>query len=506
MKIWRTTDFALEKTISQPFHNSPSTTYFRRPSWSPDGSHIAAANAMNGPVSTVVIIDRGTWNSDISLIGHESPVEVTAFNPRMFRAANSSPANSEGGQQWITIIACAGQDRVLSIWNTLNPRPLVITQDIAEKSISDLCWSPEGTSLFISSYDGSITVCIFEEGDLGKPLPLEENVQFLVRYGHDRHGILLPESPAQLELEKNSKEKEKEAPAKMMAELMGAAPSPAQETSTPANISKHPPSPKPASIPSCSPISDYADFLDPAPQILQQKVTITKDGKKRVAPMFLGSSTNTPIASSMPESRLLPSQNLATENTRTLDLSSPSAALPRGGMPTIVIGNKRKQPDSADEDVDGTTSKQMNGVTRETQAIPSVLRPAVISPASGVSQVRLAVPKVMSHFDYSPGEKTGLLLEARNGSGQANPSRITLSKGKSFVWVDYIPRAVLLMTGNEVGYAAACEDGSVITWTKTGRRLLPPIILEAQPCFLESQGHYLMCITSIGMLHIWSYL
>jgi protein HIRA/HIR1 len=206
----------------------------------------------------------------------------------------------------------------------------------------------------------------------------------------------------------------------------------------------------------------------------------------------------------MPESRLLPSQNLASENTRTLDLSSPSAVLPRGGMPTMVIGNKRKHPESADEDVDGTTSKQPNGVPKEAQAIPSVLRPAVISPASGVSQVRLGVPRVMSHFDYSPGGKTGLLLEARNGAGQANPSRITLSKGKSIVWVDYIPRAVLLMTGNDVGYAAACEDGSLITWTKTGRRLLPPIILEAQPCFLESHGHYLMCITSVGILHIWS--
>jgi protein HIRA/HIR1 len=200
---------------------------------------------MNGPVSTVVIIDRGTWNSDISLIGHESPVEVTSFNPRLFRAASSGATNGETGQQWISIIACAGQDRVLSIWNTLNPRPLVITQDIAEKSISDLCWSPEGTSLFISSYDGSITVCIFEEGDLGKPLPLEENVQFLARYGHDRHGILLPESPAQLELEKKSKEKEADAPARMMAAVMGIAQTPVQESGALSKTSVQTSTPKP---------------------------------------------------------------------------------------------------------------------------------------------------------------------------------------------------------------------------------------------------------------------
>jgi protein HIRA/HIR1 len=447
---------------------------------------------MNGPVSTVVIIDRGTWNSDISLIGHENPVEVTSFNPRLFRAAGSGPVNGDGGQQWISIIACAGQDRVLTIWNTLNPRPLVITQDIAEKSISDLCWSPEGMSLFISSYDGSITVCIFEEGDLGKPLPLEENVQFLARYGHDRHGILLPESPAQLELEKRSKETEAAAPAKMMAALMGTAEMPAQKSSTPAAADLPPPA-KPAAPPAGTAA---------APQVLQQKVTIGKDGKKRVTPIFLGSSANAPITSSMPESRLLPSQNMSSENTRTLDLSSPSAALPRGGMPTMIIGNKRKHNDKTDEDEEAPVGK-VNGVSKENQSIPSVLRPAIVSPATGIAQVRLGVPRVMTHFDYEVGDKSGLILEARNGSGQSNPSRVTLAKGKTLVWVDYIPRAVLLMTANDIGYAAACEDGSVITWTKTGRRLLPPMILESQPCFLESKGQYMLCVTSVGMLHIW---
>jgi len=219
--------------------------------------------------------------------------------------------------------------------------------------------------------------------------------------------------------------------------------------------------------------------------------------------MFLGSSANAPIASSMPASNLLPAapaQSGLSETTRTLDLSTPSAALPRGGMPALIIGNKRKHDD---EETDAT--QKTNGVTSKetTSTVTSVLRPALVSPAAGVSQVRLGVPRVMSHFDYSPSEKSGHVLEARNGSGQANPTRITLSKGKQVVWADYIPQAALLMTGNDVGYAAACEDGSIITWNKVGRRILPPLILEAQPCFLESQGNYLVCITSVGMLHLW---
>jgi len=452
---------------------------------------------MNGPVSTVVIIDRGTWNSDISLIGHESPVEVTAFNPRVFRPTGTTQMNGDGSPPWISIIACAGQDRVLSIWNTSNPRPLVITQDIAEKSISDLCWSPEGMSLFISSYDGSVTVCIFEEGDLGKALPLEENVQYLSRYGHDRHGILLPESPAQLDLENRSREKEAESeekdavqPAQGVANDRPVIDSPQKSVVSTGSPNR----PQYGSSSTCPSLVSIITNEGTTPQVLQ-KVTRTKDGKKRITPMFLGSSANAPITSSTPATNFLTAHSLASENTRSLDLSSPSALLPRGGMPTTLIGNKRKQLD------DGAENDEMQ--VQSDKEIATVLRPAIINPATGVSQVRLGVPRVASHFEFSPAGESDLVLEARNGASQSIPSRITLSRGKSVVWVDYIPRAVVLMTGNDFGYAAACEDGSLITWTKQGRRLLPPLILEAQPCFLESQSHYLLCITSVGMVHIW---
>jgi protein HIRA/HIR1 len=230
---------------------------------------------------------------------------------------------------------------------------------------------------------------------------------------------------------------------------------------------------------------------------------MTKDGKKRVAPTFLGTSANTPIANSMPQSNVLPAQATASESNRVLDLSAPSATLPRGGMPSMVVGNKRKHEESGEENGDIQGSRQVNGISQDSQGVPLPLRPAIVNPASTVAQVRLGVPRVMSHFEYSLDEKPGYMIETKNGGGQANPSRVTLSKGKTVVWVDYIPRAVLLMTGNDVAYAAGCEDGTIIIWNKSGRRLLPPIVLESQPCFLESQGQFMLCITSVGMLHVW---
>lgn len=95
--IWNTTDWSLETTITQPFEKSPGSTFFRRLrlvdnetirdasdihnlcSWSPDGAHITASNAMNnnGYVFVAAVISRSSWTSNISLVGHENTVEVS---------------------------------------------------------------------------------------------------------------------------------------------------------------------------------------------------------------------------------------------------------------------------------------------------------------------------------------------------------------------------------------------------------------------------------------------
>ncbi|CCX33021.1 Similar to Protein HIR1; acc. no. Q1DHE1 [Pyronema omphalodes CBS 100304] len=521
-------NFVVETSIDAPFSTSPLTTYFRRCSWSPDGAHIAAPNATNGPVSSVAIINRGNWDSEINLIGHEAPVEVCAFAPRMF---TGTPPQGP-----VTVIACAGQDKALSIWNTSNPRPLVIIQDIATKAMTDLAWTPDGKKIFISSLDGTIICLAFDDGDLGHVLPVEENEMILQKFGVGRKGATLPEGPDSMKLEELSKASErKEVEGRMGALMMDG-------TNGSGNANGDIPMANTGAAmgPQWQVQPPVAEAAAPAPaepaekeRPFKQKITITKDGKKRVAPLLV--STGGGGRSTLPNAQLLQAaaSNSSTGNLdpkTTLDLSRPFDGLPKGGMAALVISNKRKaEEDPEGEEVPAAVNSKRISVTsapdlKSSLETPEFLRPAIINPSLSVSQVRLAVPKVRtfvvsvldsqghpssalpsagatSSSSSAGPASTDWILEAKNSR---EPTRLTLSRAGKVLWLDFLPRSVLLVTGNSNFFAAACEDGTVHTYSPVGRRLMNPLILESTPCFLASSGWWLMTITAAGLCYVWN--
>ena len=573
-------NFSLEKTISAPFAASPLTTYFRRCSWSPDGNHIAAANAVNGPVSSVAIINRGTWDGDIHLIGHEGPVEVCAFSPRLFSKQPLDLAPKDGKGQpaphLVTVIACAGQDKALSVWITSNPRPLVITQDLTVKSISDLAWSPDGKQLFVTSLDGSIMAVLFEEAELGYGVSMEENEKALAKFGAGRRGAGIIEGPASLLLEERSREGELRGVEGRMGALMGDAAGTSESA-----LNGSGPTARPngtltngsGNIPDMlgGQTNDGTESRPSKPQEdpnaaklerLKQRVTITKDGKKRIAPLLVSSSGAG--ESSLPRAQLMSSvshgQAPGNDAPQTiLDLSKPFDGLPKGGLAALLLGNKRKFA-VIDADDDGHILKKITTASRDgavpilsntvdglvpvqpTSSIPGpsptpeFIRPAVTNPSLVVTQVRLAVPKVRSHvvrtssasrsssvtkgqaissngadMDVSAATQTDIIFEARNPTGPSptgrqqdrEPTRLGVTKNGQSIWQDFLPRPVLLVTGGREYWAAACEDGSIYAWTSAGRRLINALVLESQPVILECRGWWLLCITSVGMCYVW---
>lgn len=564
-------NFVLEGTVTAPFAHSPLTTYFRRASWSPDGNHIAAANAVNGPVSSVAIINRGSWDSDINLIGHEGPVEVCAFSPRMFfrEPLKTSQIDQNGHPSIpsVTVIACAGQDKSLSIWNTSFARPLVVAQGLTKKSISDLCWTPDGETLYMVSLDGSIMAVVFEPGELGYPAPLSENDRTLAKYGAGRKAGII-EGPDALLLEESSKAGELKGAQGRMDNLMGdgevqgkpitngdatkvngtastATPAVNAATTT-AGAEKTPAAP-------ATPAEQTKAQIEAKIQQQKSRIEIV-NGKKRIKPLLVASSSNV-AESSLPQTQLLAAGSQGarppSDAPQTLlDLSKPYDGLPRGGLAALLIGNKRKFAEiEGDEErriekrlaqsvQDGAAPIVVNGVdglmppsmaAKPQKELAEALRPAIANPALAVSQVRLAVPILRSVITRAIGgsepskdsksDTNGttaiddkIMLEARNPTGPSrtgraqdrDPARINCTRGSQSLWQDYVPKSVLLVTGNVNFWAAACDDGSIFVWTPAGRRLLNPLILEAQPCIMDCRGWWLMCISAVGMCYVWN--
>ncbi|PNP55803.1 hypothetical protein THARTR1_04023 [Trichoderma harzianum] len=559
-------NFVLDATISSPFKSSPLTTYFRRCSWSPDGNHIAAANAVNGPVSSVAIIERTRWDSEINLIGHEAPTEVCMFSPRLFhtvKPGQNGAANGHGGQL-VTVIASAGQDKTLSIWNTNTSRPVVILQDIAGKSISDLAWTPDGQTLFASSLDGSVVVAKFDEGELGWVAQQEENTKALQKYGGSRKGMGIAEDVDGLMLEEHAKAGESRAVQSRMGALMGDFQPESAKESTPASKAE-----SSASVPEKSTANggadsdrekdkekdkdkdkdkdtsekpeEAADKTAERVRELKSRVTVGKDGRKRVAPLLVSSSGTG--QSSLPQSQLVGSTTTkSTQNEAPqtiLDLSKPFDGLPKGGIVAMLLGNKRRAATTdLDEDEEpaakrvtgGPTAVVTNGADGVEHAAlvpvehgviptPEFLRPAVLNPSISYAQVRLAVPKIRSHI-LRPLERgvlqpdaasledasklpENIILEAKNDANPRDPAHVLVTQRGVLVWQEFLPRAVILVTASKHFWAVACEDGSLHVWTRAGRRLLNPIILESQPVILECRDYWLMTITAVGLVHVW---
>lgn len=556
----QTSNFTLEKTVTDPFGTSPLTTYFRRCSWSPEGAHIAAANAVNGPVSSVAIINRGTWDSEINLIGHEGPVEVCAFSPRLF-CRDPPPAVipkdyvSPGA---VTVVACAGQDKTLSVWNTSFPRPFVTTAELSHKAISDLSWSPDGETLYLTSLDGTIAALIFERGELGYPAPTFEYDKALAKYGAGRRVGIVENTDALL-LEDQSKGAEMDRVEGRMGDLMGDGLPAAATLTNGDEAMKDAPTGAAANGASTDPIPAPAPPKDPQAERIdkiKQRVTLTKDGKKRVAPLLLSSSNQGESNLPRPQLQAAVRQGASTsdEPAKILDLSKPYDGLPKGGLGSLLFGNKRKYAEMADDDVETRRNEKRVQAMQQTGATPIVqntenglvpsssaaagnkpaetpdaLRPAIVNPSMTVSQTRLAVPQVRSVIlrplepskavadgDGQPNgadeSDSSIVFEARNASGPSRtgraqdrePTRVTLTRRNQTLWQDFLPRAALLVTGNRNFWAASCEDGSLHVWTPAGRRLMNACVLEAQPVILDSRGWWLLAVTAIGNCYVWN--
>ena len=170
VKIWKTSDWTCSSTITEPFEECGGTTHILRLSWSPDGQYLVSAHAMNGGGPTAQIIEREGWKCDKDFVGHRKAVTCVRFHTAILK--RQAP-KAQKPQQYCCL-AVGSRDRSLSVWMTALQRPLVVIHELFNDSILDLSWGPDKCILMACSGDGTVACLQFSENELGNPLSEED--------------------------------------------------------------------------------------------------------------------------------------------------------------------------------------------------------------------------------------------------------------------------------------------------------------------------------------------
>ncbi len=72
--MWRTSDWKLESSVTQPFEECGGTTHVLRLNWSPDGQYVVSAHAMNNGGPVAKIVERDGWKARMDFVGHRKAI------------------------------------------------------------------------------------------------------------------------------------------------------------------------------------------------------------------------------------------------------------------------------------------------------------------------------------------------------------------------------------------------------------------------------------------------
>lgn len=530
--------FLVTSKISKLMNNSvtkSSGINYRRISWSCDGEFFAVPDATKQLTSVVSLLSASLgWDNNISLVGHDIECNLVKFAPHIFESKGGDGTNSADSDVEILdyevyhIIATAGTDNSLILWNTTKESPLFVLRDISTKPLVDLVWDKSGSFVLMTTLEGQIIIVGFSKGELGDTVSYDFLQKFKATQKQAKK-----QSNSRMASDTQSAKKTK-TPIESISQVDAVDirdeedMSDANDTFVSADQSNAS-SPKQANISTLGEITpqilapglDFSsnhenDFMSiieargretdasasaptpkrdstqgepqasAKPSTVLPKVTM-KNGKKRIQPTPLSSSGE---VQNKTQQTTLPQTKLFGQNTQVgMEFDKPSYTVPED-----QIRDTKRQKVSEESLLKKKAKRELEPV--------KFLGSVVTNPSTTFAQVRLSVPKIRSSFRVPDTTHT---LDIKNGQGtESAPSRVTCLKEESQIWSDFIPKFIQLATKGSSFWALSSADGTIHTYSSvSGKRLLPPIIMGSPISFLESKNQYLMAVTSIAEVYVW---
>ncbi|PLW33903.1 hypothetical protein PCASD_13872 [Puccinia coronata f. sp. avenae] len=461
VKIWRTTDWKLEADIKEPFINSPHS-FFRRLSWSPDGSHIVTPNAMNGPVFVSAVIDRQKWTSEISLVGHENVVEVAAYNPLLFTTDPSPHATKPANP---AAVIALGARNSISIWHTYSTSPIVVLHDVFDRDILDLSWAADGITLYACSSEGRVAAFVIDELTLlAKVAPPEVKAKRQASYNFqkaDRRSSSTPFAPRYQ------------------------SPMPAIGPYRPAR-------------PSLSPADSVANPKPSDALTTQQEMTIMPNGKRRIKPAFLGTNESAMYFNPLPNGHASTSQNPTDDsphNYCNAHLPQPTQ-FPQQDTSNTTIPTRHAIPEHVTQGIASSSSlsRQLSDILHWDEV--------------GRWGEPIALPhRLFNKVQYNQTEYQ-ISCENTQGDMDVESSQVILSSvianQESELWKKrFTARSITAASLSTSHLAIGLSDKSLLVYSLAGRRVMPVALMDS-PCFkLQFRDTMLMSISLKGTVMVW---
>ncbi|GAA5916278.1 hypothetical protein JCM5296_002639 [Sporobolomyces johnsonii] len=539
VKIWRTDDWRLHADIKEPFADAPKSN-ISRPTWSPDGAHIVTPNAMNGPIFVAAVISRQDWKSPSSLIGHPDIVQVAAYNPLLFLRDASQPAVLQNIASLVAICARSS----ISLWFSDMAQPFVVLDDVFDRDVLDLSWSKDGMQLWASSSEGHVAVLTFDLSEYAPVAPAGTQASLHSVYGYTPRRIAVPSRPL--------------TPQSSMTSAGGTVGQPNKLVARKGPNAKRPKLVNNAQPLQPSPLQNTMSFAPAQPQAAPQTAAAAAfaNAPTYASPALVGNAFASSSTAQLPPQYAPPPQSQQhpqfapfggvappvqpqgdPSSARKRKVSMPATAqganepsgaygfypYPSEPPPQVPGYGSAPRLSAADYRLKGHTLGQAD-FARDAPAELRELVPAYClrdrevtfkvtnrvpgeGGRAGKGKERvLAVPAVMSHGKLGVEDSEAKdAFEWRNlvdgeRNGQAECRVVTAKKA---LWVDYLPGYVVSAAGSPVFTAVSLEDGSLVTWSPTGRRLTPTLVLDSPCSFLTAEGSFLLAITALGTLTVW---
>ncbi|XP_072965273.1 chromatin assembly factor 1 subunit FAS2 homolog isoform X2 [Typha angustifolia] len=173
------------------FHDETLPSFFRRLSWSPDGSFLLVPSGickhLSGPevFNTAYIISRKDLSRPAIQLPANKPIVAVRFCPVLFCLRGLKSAGLFK-LPYRVIFAVATLDS-LYIYDTESMPPIAIFAGLHYAAITDISWSPDAKHLALSSRDGYCTVLEFENDELGQLYSLSETKKPVGGNAHSAH-------------------------------------------------------------------------------------------------------------------------------------------------------------------------------------------------------------------------------------------------------------------------------------------------------------------------------